>query len=59
MRLLWISEQTATIYCTILTEWMFKLRLCVYCAVRNESYDIIQTVVSPNQVMLRQVVAGL
>ena len=47
MCLLWISEPRATISCTILTDWMFKLRLCVYCAVRTESSDIIRTVVSP------------
>ena len=47
MCLLWISEQRATISCTILTDWMFKLRLCVYCAVRTESLNTIQTVVSP------------
>jgi len=47
MCLLWISEHIATISCTILTHWMFKPKLCVYCAVRTESLDIIQTVVSP------------
>jgi hypothetical protein len=47
MCILWISEHRATISCTVLTDWMFKSKLCVYCAVQTEFLDIIQIVVSP------------
>jgi hypothetical protein len=46
MCLLWISEQRAIISRTILTDWIFETKACVYCAVRTESLDIIQTVVN-------------